>query len=103
GRICSSAQCSRSNCSGRLRSLRTTPITAKVEAMRIVSLIFALPLLAAASAPVQPVGPTLGQQLQQAKAERAAAESAAAKLQQEAARAQNGLDRLRAEQDASAQ
>jgi septal ring factor EnvC (AmiA/AmiB activator) len=71
--------------------------------MRIVSLIFALPLLAAASAPVQPVGPTLGQQLQQAKAERAAAESAAAKLQQEAARAQNGLDRLRAEQAASAQ
>src|SRR6185369_14925682 len=40
---------------------------------------------------------------QQAKAERAAAESAAAKLQQEAARAQNGLDRLRAEQAASAQ
>ena len=31
GRTCSSARCSRSNCSGRPRSLPTTRITAKVE------------------------------------------------------------------------
>ena len=71
--------------------------------MRVVALIVALPLVAAASTPVPPAGPTLDQQLQQAKAEQAAAESAAAKLQQQAARARTDLDRLRAEQAASAQ
>ena len=71
--------------------------------MRIAAVIFALPLLAAASAPVQPEGMTLGRQLQQARTEQAAAEKEAARLEQRAANARGDLERLRAEQAASAQ
>jgi septal ring factor EnvC (AmiA/AmiB activator) len=71
--------------------------------VRIAALILALPLLAAASAPVQPAGASLNSQLQQARADQAAAEKQAAKLEQAAANARGELERLRAEQAASAQ
>ena len=71
--------------------------------MRIAPVIFALPLLAAASAPVAPVAVPLDRLLQQAKSEQAAAEKEAARLQQAADRARGELDRLRAERAASAQ
>jgi septal ring factor EnvC (AmiA/AmiB activator) len=69
--------------------------------MRWTSPLVFLPLLAAASAPVQP--PTLDAQLRQARAEQAAAEAQAAKLEQTATRARGDLAKLRAEQAASAQ
>jgi septal ring factor EnvC (AmiA/AmiB activator) len=71
--------------------------------VRIATVILALPLLAAASAPVQPQAAPLDSQLQQARSEQAAAEREAARLEQAAARARNDLDRLRAEQAASSQ
>jgi len=71
--------------------------------MRTLALSLCLPILAAASAPVQPLGPTVDQQLQQAKAEQAAAEAAAAMLQKRATQARSDLERLRVEQAASAQ
>ena len=71
--------------------------------MRIAAPILALPFLAAASAPVQPAGASLNSQLQQARADQVAAEKEAARLEQAAAKAQGELDRLRAQQAASAQ
>ena len=71
--------------------------------MRIMPAIVALPLLAAASAPVQPVGVPLNRQLQQARSEQAAAENEAARLQRAADKARGEVERLRAEQAASAQ
>jgi len=47
---------------------------------RIAPVLIALPLLAAASAPVQPQSSSLDQELKQARAEQAAAEARAAKL-----------------------
>src|SRR5579884_1852105 len=103
GRTFSSARCSPSNCSGRRPSLRTTPIIGKVRGVRIAIALLALPLLAGASAPMQPGGPSLNGELRQARAEQAAAEKEAARLEQVAAKAQGELRRLRAEQAASAQ
>jgi septal ring factor EnvC (AmiA/AmiB activator) len=71
--------------------------------VRIATVILALPLLAAASAPVQPQGPSLDDQLRQARSEQAAAEREAARLEQAAAKARGDLERLRAERAASAQ
>jgi len=71
--------------------------------MRRSAPLLLLPLLAAASAPVQPAEVPLDRQLQQARSEQAAAEAEAAKLEQAAGRARGDLERLRAEQIASAQ
>jgi murein hydrolase activator len=71
--------------------------------VRIAPIFLALPLLAAASAPVLPVAVPLDQQLQQARSEQATAEKDAARLEQSAAKARGEVDRLRAEQAASAQ
>ena len=70
---------------------------------RIAPVLIALPLLAAASAPVQPAGVPLDSELQQARAEQSAAEAEAAKLERVAAQAQGEAERLRAEQAAAAQ
>ena len=70
---------------------------------RIAPFLIGLPLLAAASAPVQPAGVSLDTELQQARAEQSAAEAEAAKLERVAAQAQGEAERLRAEQAASAQ
>src|SRR5947199_5124339 len=70
---------------------------------RIAPSLIALPLLAAASEPVQPAGVSLDSELQQARAEQSAAEAEAAKLERVAAQAQSEAERLRAEQAASAQ
>jgi septal ring factor EnvC (AmiA/AmiB activator) len=66
-------------------------------------LLIALPLLAAASAPVQPTGASLDAQLQQARAEQSQAEAEAAKLERVAAQARGEAARLHAEQAAAAQ
>jgi murein hydrolase activator len=71
--------------------------------VRIAAVVFALPLLAAASAPVQPGRVSLESELQRARAEQAAAEREAARLDQAAAKARGAVERLRAEQAASAQ
>ena len=70
---------------------------------RLAPVLIFLPLLAAASAPVQPEGVSLDTQLQQARAEQSAAESEAANLERAAARAQGEAARLHAEQAAAAQ
>src|SRR5436305_12706108 len=70
---------------------------------RIAPVLIALPLLAAASAPVQPAGIPLDTALQQARAEQSAAEAEATKLERVAAQAQGEAERLRAEQAAAAQ
>ena len=70
---------------------------------RLAPVLIALPLLAAASAPVQPAGVPLDTELQQARAEQSAAEAEAAKLERVAAQAQGEAERLRAEQAAAAQ
>jgi septal ring factor EnvC (AmiA/AmiB activator) len=69
----------------------------------LAPVLIALPLLAAASAPVQPEGVPLDDQLRQARAEQFAAETEAAKLEQVAAQARGEAERLRAEQSAAAQ
>jgi septal ring factor EnvC (AmiA/AmiB activator) len=71
--------------------------------MRRSAPLLLLPLLAAASAPVQPAEVPLDRQLQQARSEQAAAEAEATKLEQAAGKARGDLERLRAEQIASAQ
>jgi len=71
--------------------------------MRIATFLLWLPLLAAASAPVEPAGVPIDGQLRQARSEQAAAEKEAARLEQAAARAGSEVERLRAEQAASAQ
>jgi septal ring factor EnvC (AmiA/AmiB activator) len=70
---------------------------------RLAPILIALPLLAAASAPVQPEGVSLDTQLQRARAEQSAAEGEAAKLEQAAAKAQGEAARLHAEEAAAAQ
>jgi septal ring factor EnvC (AmiA/AmiB activator) len=70
---------------------------------RLAPLLISLPLLAAASAPVQPAGVPLEAQLRQARAEQSAAEAEAARLEQISAKAIGEAARLRAEQAASAQ
>ncbi|MEA3057607.1 MAG: murein hydrolase activator [Sphingomonadales bacterium] len=70
---------------------------------RLAPLLIFLPLLAAASAPVQPAGVPLETQLRQARAEQSAAEAEAARLEQISAKAIGEAARLRAEQAASAQ
>ena len=71
--------------------------------MRIAAILLPLPLLVAASAPVPPAAVPVDSQLQQARAEQAAAEKEAARLEQAAAKARDEVGRLRAEQAASAQ
>ncbi len=68
-----------------------------------IAILLALPLLAAASAPVDPLAVPPGEQLQRARSEQAAAEREAARLDRVAAKARGDLERLRAEQAASAQ
>jgi septal ring factor EnvC (AmiA/AmiB activator) len=70
---------------------------------RIAPVLIALPVLAAASAPVQPAGVPLETQLQQARSEQSTAEAEAARLEQISAKATGEAERLRAEQAASAQ
>ena len=60
-------------------------------------------LLSEASAPVQPPSSSLDQELKQARSEQAAAEARAAKLEEVASKARNEVEKLRAEQAASAQ
>jgi murein hydrolase activator len=67
------------------------------------AVLIALPLLAAASAPVQPTGVPLDAQVQQARAEQSAAEAEAARLERTAVEAQGEAERLHAEQAAAAQ
>ena len=62
-----------------------------------------LPLLSAASAPVQQAGQPIDLQLRQARAEAAAADARARRLERAAAAAQNEAGRLRAEQLAAAE
>jgi septal ring factor EnvC (AmiA/AmiB activator) len=71
--------------------------------MRLAPILVALPLLAAASAPVQPAGVSLDDQLKQARSEQATAEAEAAKLEQAAAKAKGEAERLHAQQAAAAQ
>ena len=70
---------------------------------RIAPVLLILPLLAAASAPVPPQSAMLDQELQRARSDQAAAEARATKLEQAASKARNAVERLRAEQAASAQ
>ena len=72
--------------------------------MRLLApLIVTLPLLAAASAPVQRLVAPFNAELAQARAEQAAAEAETAKLQKLATDATDDASRLRAEQKAAAQ
>jgi septal ring factor EnvC (AmiA/AmiB activator) len=71
--------------------------------MRWASPLLLLPLLAAASAPVEPQGDPLDVQLKHARSEQAGAEADAARLEQLARHARGQVERLRAEQAASAQ
>jgi septal ring factor EnvC (AmiA/AmiB activator) len=71
--------------------------------MRRFAPVLALPLLAAASVPVQPEAVPLDAQIKQARAEQAAAEAQAAKLEQSASKARSEAERLHAEQAAAAQ
>jgi septal ring factor EnvC (AmiA/AmiB activator) len=72
--------------------------------VRISACLLLLPfLLAAASAPVEPQGETLDASLNRARAEQAAAEAQAAKLEHAAGEARDQAGRLRAEQAAAAQ
>lgn len=61
------------------------------------------PLLVAASAPAQPQGPTLDQQIEQARAEQASAEARTAQLEKAAANARSEAERLRVDQAAAAE
>jgi murein hydrolase activator len=71
--------------------------------MRLAPILIALPLLAAASAPVPPPSVSLDDQLKQARSEQAAAQAEAAKLEQTAAKAKGEADRLHAQEAAAAQ
>jgi len=70
---------------------------------RFATVLLLPPLLVAASAPVQQPQTPLGAQLNEARAEQAAAEREAARLEGAANGARNDLAQLRAEQAASAQ
>jgi septal ring factor EnvC (AmiA/AmiB activator) len=71
--------------------------------IRTVPFLLIAPLLAAASAPVQPPGETLGQALQRARAEQASAETQTRRLEQIAGNARSEAARLQAQQAAAAQ
>jgi len=71
--------------------------------VRLTLVIIALPLLLAGSALAQDAGPPLDEQVRAARAEQAAANAEAAKLEKLAAKAQGEADRLRAQQAAAAQ
>src|SRR5688572_10884625 len=104
GRTCWSGRCSPSNCSGRLRALRTTPIIAKGKRMRrFAPLLVAIPLLLAASAPVQPVSETVDEALKRARAEARAADAQVRKLERAAEEARGEAARLHAQQAAAAE
>jgi septal ring factor EnvC (AmiA/AmiB activator) len=82
--------------------LRNIRIIAKIDHMRFVpASLLCLPL--AASALAQEAGPPLDTALKQARAEQAAAEKQAARLEAAASKAQNQAERLRAQQQAAAQ
>ena len=70
---------------------------------RIAPLLIALPLLAAASAPVVPAGIPIEAELQRARTEQASAEREAARLARTAQNARNEADRLHAQQAAAAE
>ena len=70
---------------------------------RFALAVIALPLLAAASAPVQPLQTPLDIDLRHARAEQAAAEAETARLEQAASKANGEAERLRARQAAAAQ
>lgn len=70
---------------------------------RLAPALIALPLLAAASAPVQPQSKALDEELKRARSEQSAAEARAAQLDRIASKARNEVEKLRAEQAASAQ
>src|SRR5437764_14202979 len=103
GRICWSERCSPNNCSAQRQSLRTTPIIAKVSAMRGAALTLLLSPLLAASALAQDAAQPLDATLRQAEAEQASAEAQTARLEQVAAAAKSQADRLHAQQAAAAQ
>ena len=69
---------------------------------RLTLLLLAIPVLAAASAPVQPTATTADESLAQARAEARAATDRLAALEQAAAKAGNEAARLKAEQAAAA-
>src|SRR5688500_3630261 len=95
GRICWFARCSPSNCFARRRSLRTTPIIAKGDTMiRLLALMLAVPLLLAASAPVQPAAETVDEALKRARAEARTADAQVRRLEQAAGRARGEAARL---------
>jgi len=70
---------------------------------RLALLVIGLPLLAAASGPVQPAAIPLDAELQRARAEQQAAEAEAARLDRAAGQARDEASRLRAQQEAAAQ
>ncbi len=69
----------------------------------VAPVLVLLPLLAAASTPVQPPAVALDQELRRARQEQATAEAQASRLEEAAAKARGDVARLRAEQAASAQ
>jgi septal ring factor EnvC (AmiA/AmiB activator) len=86
--------------------LRSTLIIAKDSAMsrfRLLLLIAGLPLVAAASAPMQEEAPTVDAALKQARAEAAAADAAVRRLDRTAANARDAAAQLRARQAAAAE
>src|SRR5436189_1983120 len=104
GPTCWCGPCLPNNYSGRLRSLRTTLIIVKGRAMRRrVWVLIGLPLLSAASVPGQLPATLFDNDIRNARAEQAAAEAQAAKLEKVAAQARDEASRLRAEQQLAAQ
>src|SRR5687768_12831383 len=104
GRICSPGRCWLSNCSGRRRSLRTTPIIVKDRAVlhRLALLIAASPLLlAAASAPVSGDAEPVDSTLARARAEARHAENELRRLEQAAGKARDEAAKLAAERRAA--
>src|SRR5438270_4878281 len=97
------APCSPSNCSGRRRSLPTTPITATVRIMRRLVLGLLLCPMLAASAIAQQAGNPSDASLKAALAEQATADAETARLEQAAGKAQTEAGRLHAQQAAAAQ
>lgn len=65
--------------------------------------ILLAPLLIGASGPAQPNGPTLDQQIDQARADQSSAEARTAQLEKAAANARNEAERMRADQAAAAE
>ena len=70
---------------------------------RAAPFLLIAPLLAAASAPVQPRGPSLNDELRQARAEQASAEAETTRLEKIAAGARDEAAKLQAQQAAAAQ